>query len=62
MNAKPKVIHYMPKSNAFFAICGEDCPERSTVKRAKVTCKRCLRVIESQIVARKRRAAAKARG
>ena len=62
MKANTKAIHYVPKSNAFLASCGEDCPERSTVKRAKVTCKRCLRVIESQIVARKRRAAAKARG
>jgi hypothetical protein len=52
MNAKPKVIHYMPKSNAFFAICGEDCPERSTVKRAKVTCKRCLRVMAAKGKAR----------
>ena len=52
MKANTKAIHYVPKSNAFLASCGEDCPERSTVKRAKVTCKRCLRVMASKGKAR----------
>lgn len=52
MKAKPKAVHHVSKSNAFLAACGEDCPERSTVKRAKVTCKRCLRVIEARAKAR----------
>ena len=62
MKANTKAIHHVAKSNAFRADCGEDAPKHRTVWLKKVTCKRCLRVIESQIVARKRRAAAKARG
>jgi hypothetical protein len=30
MKAKPKAVHHVPKSNAFRAACGEDCPERET--------------------------------
>lgn len=48
MKAKPKAVHHVSKSNAFLAACGEDCPGRSTVKKPKVTCKRCLRVIEAR--------------
>lgn len=62
MKANTVAIHHVAKSNAFRADCGEDAPKHRTVWLRKVTCKRCLRVIESQIVARKRRAAAKARG
>lgn len=52
MKANVKAIHHVTKSNAFRAVCGEDCPERSTVKRAKVTCKRCLRVLVAKGKAR----------
>lgn len=49
MKANTKAIHLVRTSNAFCAMCGEDCPDRSTVKRAKVTCKRCLRVIAAKL-------------
>lgn len=52
MKANTKAVHHVTKSNAFRADCGEDCPGRSTVKRAKVTCKRCLRVIKKRTKAR----------
>ena len=52
MKANTKAIHIVRTSNAFYAMCGEDCPERSTVKRAKVTCKRCLRVMAAKGKAR----------
>lgn len=63
MKANSKAVHHVAKSNAFRADCGEDAPQHRTVWIRKVTCKRCLRVIGSQFVARKRRAAkGKARG
>lgn len=36
-------IHFVKKSNALIAACGQDVPRRQTLKRAKVTCKACLR-------------------
>ena len=52
MKANTKAIHLVRTSNAFYAMCGEDCPERSTVQRAKVTCKMCLRVMAAKGKAR----------
>lgn len=36
-------VHAVKKSNAFKALCGQDAPRRTSTKRAKVTCKACLR-------------------
>ena len=36
-------VHFVKKSNALVAACGQDVPRRQTLKRAKVTCKACLR-------------------
>ena len=36
-------VHFVKKSNALIAACGQDVPRRQTLKRAKVTCKACLR-------------------
>lgn len=36
-------VHGVKKSNALIAFCGQDVPLRATVKKAKVTCKACLR-------------------
>jgi hypothetical protein len=59
MKANAKAIHHVTKSNAFRADCGEDAPQHRTVWLGKVTCKRCLRVIEARVAAWQRR---KARG
>lgn len=36
-------IHAVKKSNALVAFCGQDVPRRTSTKKAKVTCKACLR-------------------
>ena len=46
MKANTKAIHYVTKSNAFRSVCGQDFPERETMKPSKVTCKTCKRVLD----------------